>query len=108
MNRRKVTDPGMIAQILSILGGGGPGGLRLPEGTKWVDLYIKPVLANWGANRICRLRQDECRVEFEGRVYLFFNKMQNQLKLFFQDEDGDQMATKVIERGGFMLPVADA
>jgi hypothetical protein len=54
------------------------------------------------------LLSEECQVDLEGRAFLFFNKAQDQLKLYFCDENGDQIMTKMLERGGFMFPVAEA
>lgn len=104
----QVTDPAVISQILSMFGSVGPGNFRLPRGTNWVDLYTKPVPANWGPNRLHRLLSEECRIEIEGRAFLFFNRAQNHLRLYFRDVDGDQMMVKVLDRGGFIFPVADA
>lgn len=103
-----VTDPSIIAQFKSMFGSAGPGGFRLPKGTKWVELYTKPVPANWGPNRLRHLLKEEYQVDDKGRAFLFFNKAQDQLKLYFRDDEGDQIMSKILERGGFMFPAADS
>jgi hypothetical protein len=103
----QITNPAVVAQFLFEFGQVGAGRFRLPKGAKWADLYTKPVPANWGPNRLRRLLSEECQVDVEGRAFLFFNKAQDQLRLYFCDESGDQIMVKMLERGGFMFPLAE-
>lgn len=103
-----ITDPSAIAQFKSIFGSLGFGSFRLPKGAKWVDLYTKPVPTNWGPNRLHRMLSEDYQIDPKNRAFLFFNKAQDQLRLYVRDDDGDQITVKMLERGGFMFPTADS
>ena len=104
----QITDPKAIAEILAVIGPFGPRGLELPPKTKWVELFTKPLPANWGPERLKRFLTVECGIDVAvGRAFLFFNKSKSQLKLYFRDDQGDQMLVKALRRGGFMVPVPD-
>ena len=42
----------------------------------------------------------------KGFVFLFFNKTQDKIKLFYLDGSGSQEIIKVLPRGGFLIHVA--
>lgn len=73
---------------------------------KHVYMYPKPVPMNWSEKKLGQLCRDEMGIEPKvGAVFLFFNKKQDQMKLFFRDDDGHQEFLKMLPQGGFMLPV---
>ena len=107
----QVTDPAAIAHILGMFGASLSSkgiGIPVPLGTKWVELYTKPIPVNWGSTKLRGMLKELIGEEPKpGRVFLFFNKTKDKLKLYFRDGDGDQMMTKVLQKGGFLVPVAD-
>lgn len=105
----EITDSYEKAQFLQMLGLQGPGGMfSLPKSVRVVDIYTKPVSAQWGADRLLKFLTQECNIDLvTGRAFLFFNKKMDRLMLYFKDSDGDQLLTKEVNRGGFMLPVAE-
>ena len=70
-------------------------------------IYPKPINMTFGEKKLIAICIDEMGLDpNEGALFLFFNKSQNRLKLFFLDSFGSQELVKVLPKGGFMLPVA--
>jgi len=80
----------------------------MPPNTKELILYKNPVSMQWGHERLLRLCREEMGLDpREGGVFLFFNKAQDCMKVFFVDDSGDQSITKKLDRGGFLMPVSN-
>ncbi|MHB1948854.1 MAG: IS66 family insertion sequence element accessory protein TnpB [Gammaproteobacteria bacterium] len=74
---------------------------------KHVYLYSKPISMKLGENKLIDLCITEMKLNPDkGFMFLFFNKSQDKIKLFYLDESGSQEIIKVLPRGGFLLPVA--
>ena len=74
---------------------------------KNVYMYPKPIPMNWSEKKLTQLARDEMGVEpARWQVFLFFNKKQDQMKVFFYDDTGSQEFLKMLPQGGFVLPVA--
>jgi hypothetical protein len=59
-----------------------------------------------GENKLITLCVNEMELNpANGFVFLFFNKKQDKIKLFYLDETGSQEIMKVLPQGGFLLPV---
>lgn len=74
---------------------------------KNVYMYPKPVPMNWSEKKLTQLARDEMGIEpKKWQIFLFFNKKQDQMKVFFLDDTGSTEFLKMLPKGGFMLPVA--
>lgn len=74
-----------------------------------IYLYPKPISMRFGENKLIDLCKNKMGLDPNKKlVFLFFNKAQNQIKLFYIDESGSQEIIKVLPKGGFLLPVAIA
>ena len=61
----------------------------------------------WGHERLNRLCKEELAMDpKDGGVFLFFNKAQDCLKIFYVDEEGDQSIMKKLDKGWFLVPVS--
>jgi hypothetical protein len=68
-------------------------------------MYLKPINMGWGETKLSQICLQEMDIDPKaGGVFLFFNKKQDQMKLFYLDQDGSQEFMKMLPRGGFMLP----
>lgn len=62
----------------------------------------------WGENKLKNIYLLEIKIDpRKGDVFLFFNEAMDKLKLFFIDYTGTQEITKILPKGGFMLPVSN-
>ena len=74
-----------------------------------IYLYPKPINMKLGENKLIDLCMNKMGLNpTNGLVFLFFNKSQDKVKLFFLDDTGSQEIMKVLPQGGFLLPVANA
>ena len=81
--------------------------IPLPPDVREVFLYKKPISMGWGPARLSKLCIEEMEVNpKEGGAFLFFNKSQDRLKIFFCDSDGDQTIEKKLLKGSFLLPTS--
>jgi len=77
----------------------------LPGHATRVVVYTKPVPMNWGPDRLRRFCKEEMNVEpTRGTVALFFNRAQDTLKLYWVGTNGDEMLTRKLTTGAFLLP----
>jgi hypothetical protein len=68
-------------------------------------LFQRPINMRWGENKLTALCKEEIGVEPKvGDAFLFYNRKQDSLKLFFRDHQGPNDVQKLLTRGGFMLP----
>lgn len=80
---------------------------QIPKNKK-IFLYPKPISMNFGEKKLTQICRNEMGIDPEdGSVFLFFNRKQDQIKLFFLDETGSQQFLKLLPQGGFLLPVAE-
>lgn len=75
---------------------------------KKVYMYPKPVPMNWGDKKFCQLASEEMGIEpTVGKVFLFYNRKKDQLKIFFRDTDGAQILHKWLPNNTFLLPAPE-
>lgn len=73
---------------------------------KTVYMYPKPIPMSWSEKKLTQIARDEMGIEpKKWQVFLFFNKKQDQMKVFFLDDTGSTEFLKMLPQGGFMLPV---
>ena len=71
-----------------------------------IYMYPKPISMKLGENKLSKLCIDEMGLDpTKGFVFLFFNKSQDKIKLFYLDDTGSQEIMKVLPQGGFLFPV---
>lgn len=81
--------------------------LLIPRQINKVLIYPKPVSMRWGATKLRSFCADTLGVEPRpDMAFLFTNKKQDTLLLYLVSEDGDQTLMKKLDRGAFMLPLA--
>lgn len=77
----------------------------LPD-VKFVYLYPKPIPMSWGEKKLIQICKKEMGIDPTlGGAFLFYNSKLNQLKLFFLNDTGSQQISKLLPRGGFMVPL---
>jgi IS66 Orf2 like protein len=70
-----------------------------------INLYQKPVDSRWGAKKLAAICRTELKREPEIReLFLFYNSPRDTLKLFWRDRNGTQDISRILPRGGFLLP----
>ena len=74
-----------------------------------IHLYQKPINMRWGEVKLTEI----CRTELKRKpkineLYLFYNTKRDTLKLFWLDGNGSQEISKMMPRGGFMLPAPES
>jgi|SRR5450631_1794201 len=68
-------------------------------------LFQKPISMRWGEKKLTALCKESLGVEpAVGVAFVFFNRKQDSLKLFFRDHRGPNDVQKWMPRGGFLLP----
>jgi IS66 Orf2 like protein len=77
----------------------------LPD-VKFVYLYPKPIPMSWGEKKLIQICKNEMGLDpVLGGAFLFYNSKLDQLKLFFLTENGCQLISKLLPKGGFMVPL---
>lgn len=77
--------------------------IQIPFGR--IQLYQKPISMRLGERKLTQLcRQQLGREPKINEIFLFYNTKRDRLKLFWLDGTGSQEITKVVPRGGFILP----
>jgi hypothetical protein len=75
-------------------------------GVKTAYLYPKQISMNLGEKKLTQICKEEMGLDPKiGMIFIFYNSKLNQLKLFFYDETGSQDMTRLLPKGGFMVPV---
>jgi hypothetical protein len=78
----------------------------LPKSATRVLVCLTPVSMRWGVDRLRRFCREELETEPDQTTsFLFINKDRDTLLLYFVDEIGEQILTKKLEKGSFLLPV---
>ena len=72
-------------------------------------LYTNPINMKWGDKKLTQLCKESFGVDpaESQHVFLFFNKAQDQLRIFFVDQQGPEMITKLLMKGSFILPASN-
>jgi hypothetical protein len=79
--------------------------LGLPN-VKFVYLYPNPIPMNWGERKLIKICKNEMGLDPAlGGIFLFYNSKLDQLKLFFLDSNGSRTISKLLPKGGFMIPL---
>ncbi len=79
--------------------------LLIPRQITKVLIYPKPVSMRWGPTKLRSFCADTLGVEPQpDTAFLFTNKKQDTLLLYLVSEDGDQILTKKLDRGAFLVP----
>jgi hypothetical protein len=80
----------------------------LPASATRVVVYLKPVNMRLTPKKLRALCTETIGIEPDSRTaFLFTNKSQDFLLMFFEDETGDQSLIKKLNKGAFLLPAAD-
>lgn len=80
--------------------------MLLPAHVTTIVVYPSPIAMNRGPDALRKLCADELGVEAKnGTVVLFHNRAKDTLKLYWEDPSGDQVVTKKLDRGAFLVPV---
>jgi hypothetical protein len=59
----------------------------------------------WGERKLTEVCKDHLQIVPEiGDAFLFFNRKRDTLKLFYRDEMGSSELSKLMPKGGFILP----
>jgi hypothetical protein len=70
-----------------------------------INLYQKPIDSRWGAKKLTAICRTELKREPEiHELFLFYNSSKDTLKLFWRDRNGTQDISRILRRGGFLLP----
>lgn len=78
----------------------------LPPGVTHVHLYAEPIHMSWGEKKLEQLCREEIGIDpADGGVFLFHNRAKDQIRLFFLEDDGCRMITKLLPKNAFLLPV---
>lgn len=79
--------------------------LFVPRQINNVLIYSKPISMRWREAKLRSFCADTLGVEPRPDVaFLFTNKKQDTLLLYFVSEGGDQIVTKKLDRGAFLVP----
>lgn len=82
--------------------------LFIPRQINKVLIYPKPISMRWRETRLRSFCADTLGEEPRlDTAFLFTNKKQDILLLYFMTEDGDQILTKKLDRGAFLVPTAE-
>jgi hypothetical protein len=80
----------------------------LPANAKRVVVYLKPVNMRWGPERLRGLCSETLGIVPDAStVFLFTNKNQDSLLMYFADHASDQTLMKKLDKGAFLLPVPE-
>jgi len=70
-----------------------------------IHLYQKPISLRVGEQRLIELCRTELNREPDiDELFLFYNRKRDTLKLFWLTGTGTQEISKMLPRGGFLLP----
>ena len=77
----------------------------LPIQASHIYVYPVPINMQLGQDKLIDICENKMQLSPEdGLVFLFFNKAQNKIKLFYLDDTGSQEIMKFLPKGGFLLP----
>lgn len=83
--------------------------LLLPRGTTRVVVYLNPISARFGAEKLNALCRETIGIEPDQRTaFIFTNKKRDTLLLYALDNNGDSVLMQKLDKGAFLLPAPDA
>jgi hypothetical protein len=81
----------------------------LPKSAIRVVVYLEPVNVRQGVEKLARICRDVVRIEPDSNTcFLFVNRRRDTLAMYFAGYDGEQILTKKLDKGSFLLPARDA
>lgn len=82
--------------------------LLLPQGTRRVVVYLTPISARLGHERLKALCRDTIGIEPDDTTaFIFTNKKRDTLLMYALDDVGDRVLMKKLDKGAFLLPAPD-
>ena len=80
----------------------------IPARARRVVVYLKPINMRWGPAKLREFCGETlAMVPDASTVFLFANKNQDCLLMYFADEAGDQTLMKKLDKGAFLLPAPE-
>ena len=81
----------------------------IPQETRQVVIYLKPISMRWGPTKLRSFCVEELGMEPDPyTAFLFFNRSQDSLLMYMDAASGEQTVIRKLDRGAFVVPVADA
>ena len=80
----------------------------LPKSATRVVVYLEPINVRWGVQKLGAFCREVVGVEpQDATCFLFVNSRRDTLLLYFMDRTGEQILTKKLDKGSFLLPARD-
>lgn len=81
----------------------------LPKSATRVVVYLEPVNVRQGAERLARFCREVVQIDLDSNTcFLFVNRRRDTLAMYFAGYDSEQILTKKLDKGSFLLPARDA
>ena len=81
----------------------------LPKSATRVVVYLEPVNVRQGAQKLARFCREVVQIDPDSNTcFLFVNRRRDTLAMYFAGYDGEQILTKKLDKGSFLLPARDA
>ena len=82
--------------------------LIMPPSVTQLVVYLEPINLRWGPDRIRTFCREEIGVEpDESTGFIFTNRKQDSLLMYYVAEDGDGVLQKKLDKGAFLMPAPD-
>ena len=79
--------------------------LLMPPSVSKLVVYLEPINLRWGPDRLRAFCQQEIGVEpDESTGFIFTNRKQDRLLMYYVAEDGDGVLQKKLDKGAFLMP----
>lgn len=80
--------------------------LLLPPSVAHLVVYLEPINLRWGPDRLRVFCREEIGIEpDESTGFVFTNRKQDSLVMYYVDEDGDGVLRKKLDKGAFLMPL---
>jgi len=80
--------------------------LLMPPSVSQLVVYLEPINLRWGPDRLRAFCREEIGMEpDESTGFIFTNRNQDSLVLYYVDEDGDGILRKKLDKGAFLMPL---